>query len=384
MVDAPFRTRRRLFLAGIETVPGTEEALTPAANAIKAEAPLWSSNFNIIRTNEATSKLDDAGALVGAGSATISAGVFAKGSGTAGVAPEQGALWRAGGLAQTLLAADITGTATAGGVNTITVPDAANMRVGQMMETTAGAGSGQARVIRQIAGNVVTVFPDWATNPDATTQFAVRASTLYAPADVNLELATGYVYDQPLTGASHRLRKVVAASAEAAMTIPAGGLVRTAFTLNGKIPSNPADVADPGQPTFDTPTAPSFLGVSAYLGDAVVKFSQTTLNMGNTVSLVQDPAEPFGFGGGVITARNINGQINPRQLATATRDEFADFQTGTPRELWFSWGTVAGNRISVFAPEVRYTGANPDEDEGVVVGAVPFEVVDGNLAVLFW
>lgn len=384
MADVPFRTRRKLWLAGIETTPGVEEALTVGANAIKAENPNWSPNPNIIRTDEATSKLDDAGPIVGGISAAMSGDVFMKGSGTAGTAPEQGVFWRAGGLAEHLLGADITGTASAGSANTITVPDASAMRVGQIMETTAGAGSGQTRAIKSIAVNVVTVFPDWTTPPDVTTQFAVRASALYTPADTGLEVLTSYLYDLPVSGANARLRKLIGGVSEAAISIPTGGLVRTTFSLSGKLPGNPADVADPGAPTFDAVDPVPFLGVDAHLGQAAVQMSQVNINLGNSVQLVPDPAETLGFDQGTITRRNVNGTINPRQLATATRDEFADFTAGAVRELWLSWGSVAGNRMSIFSPAVKYTGAAPGDDEGISINDVPFEPVDGALNILFW
>ena len=72
-----------------------------------------------------------------------------------------------------------TGTAQAGGTNTITLDSGASstddLYIGSSIRTTGGTGSGQTRYISDYVGSskVATVSENWTTQPDATTTFAV-------------------------------------------------------------------------------------------------------------------------------------------------------------------------------------------------------------------
>lgn len=73
----------------------------------------------------------------------------------------------------------LTGTATAGGTNTITLPSSAvatdDIYNGSKITLTGGTGSGQAVIIEDYVGSsrVATVAANWATQPDATSTFTI-------------------------------------------------------------------------------------------------------------------------------------------------------------------------------------------------------------------
>ena len=85
----------------------------------------------------------------------------------------------------TLTASGVTsdsGTAQAGGANTITLKASSSYTTddapnGMFIRITAGTGSGQVRHVEDYvaATKVLTVFPAWTTQPDATSQYSVKA-----------------------------------------------------------------------------------------------------------------------------------------------------------------------------------------------------------------
>src|SRR3990172_10703452 len=99
-----YRTRNRMWLVKIEPTPGTDAAPTPANDAVLVENPLPDPEFEVLQTAEVTGSLDGRGPIVGGGFFQQSGDVLAKGSGTAGTAPEYGPLLRASAMSETLTA----------------------------------------------------------------------------------------------------------------------------------------------------------------------------------------------------------------------------------------------------------------------------------------
>lgn len=72
-----------------------------------------------------------------------------------------------------------TGTATAGGATTLTNGAktwGTNMWANYQIRITAGTGVGQIRTISSNTGTVITVSAAWATNPDATSVYAIEGN----------------------------------------------------------------------------------------------------------------------------------------------------------------------------------------------------------------
>jgi hypothetical protein len=72
-----------------------------------------------------------------------------------------------------------TGTATAGGANTITNSAkawATNQWANSQVRITAGTGAGQIRTVASNTGTVITTSAGWATNPDATSQYSIEGN----------------------------------------------------------------------------------------------------------------------------------------------------------------------------------------------------------------
>ena len=111
------------------------------------------------------------------------------GSGVAATAPRFSPLLQASGM-NVAAVAEITGTPTAGGTNTLTLADlagsnpASDTYLGFPIEITAGLGVGSKGVIiaHNGATREVTVVPSTATfNTDATSAYKIPAFSLYQP-----------------------------------------------------------------------------------------------------------------------------------------------------------------------------------------------------------
>ena len=70
------------------------------------------------------------------------------------------------------------GTASAGGVATITVETGADEDLGRKIFLTGGTGSGQVSRIISRSGAVYTVSPSWSTTPGATTTYMIASVEL--------------------------------------------------------------------------------------------------------------------------------------------------------------------------------------------------------------
>jgi hypothetical protein len=72
-----------------------------------------------------------------------------------------------------------TGTATAGGANTLTNSArnwSTNQWANSQVRITAGTGAGQIRTVASNTGTVITTSANWTTNPDATSQYSIEGN----------------------------------------------------------------------------------------------------------------------------------------------------------------------------------------------------------------
>lgn len=379
---ADFLTRNRTFLAGIEAVAGTEEALTVATDHIPVENPEPSQNFEVLETNEVGGSLDGSAPIVGGGYYGFSEQVIMRGSGVAGTAPKWSALMRGAAMALTLTAADVSDTAQAGAASEITLAagDTAgdDDYIGMVLATTGGTGSGQTCVVTDFDATtkIATVFPAWTVVPDVTTTYVIHANALYAPATAGLETLTCFLYDNAIAAATNSLlRKIVGASNNATFAIPTRGLPRMTFTQRGILPALPTNVAAPATPAAETLVPPVMINADVHLGANVVKHNEITFDLGLNIQQADDPGAAYGYDVAYPTSRKIVGSINPQLVLLSERDAFSDFVSGTSRALWVRWGDAAGNRFSMFAPSIRYTGNDAIDQNGYNGETLPFECV---------
>ncbi|MBI4184914.1 MAG: hypothetical protein HY521_13065, partial [Proteobacteria bacterium] len=347
-----YRVKNQLLLAEPEAASGTEESPSVGANAIKVRAPIqYSPNFDALDTDTVTGSLSQSAPVVGGGNVGLRTGCYLKGSGAGGTAPDYGALLRGCGLSQTTTAADVTGTAQAGGASTITLAAGASAvddaYAGMVIRTTGGTGSGQARVISDYVGatKVATVVPAWTVQPDATTTFSIDANVLYRPASAGLETLTLWTYQHHNDpGQDSRRRRIAGAAGNVSGSVTPRALATLDFAFTGILPAAPDDVARPSDPTYQAQDPEPFVNALAYLGGAPVKFAEFSFDLGNRIEMPDDPAAAHGFDYAQVVARAAAGRIVPNLVLVSSRDAFSDWLASASRSLWLRWGSAAGKR----------------------------------------
>lgn len=374
-----YRTRNQLLLAAIQDTRGTEETLT-ISDAVRVRNLSYTPNFEQVETDYVQASLTRSEPQTGGGNAGMSFGTFLSGAGSAGAAPDFGIFLRAAGMSETLTAAAVTGTAQAGGASTITLASGASAvddaYKGMVVRTTDGTGSGQVAAITGYVGStkVATVTPAWDTQPDSTTDYSIDANALYRPVSVGLELATLYAFQYPNAG-NPRRRRLFDAAANFDLSLPPRGLAELNFSFTGLLPAAPDDVSSPGSPSFAAADPQPVLSAEAYLGGAAVKYSELTFDIGNDVQMFDAVGEAFGYDSGEVVSRNANGRIVPNLVQTSSRNAFQDWLASAERALWVRWGSVAGRRVSILWPRIRYTGHEETDVRGFAAEALPFRAV---------
>lgn len=384
-----FLTRNRLVTAKVETTSGTDAVPTAADDAVLVEEPRANPNMELEQTNEATGSLDNTQSIVGGGYDEGTLRFFAKGSGTAGTAPEFDPYLKAAALGLTTLAAASAGTAQAGATGTITLAAGGPSTdlTGFVIETTGGTGPGQSRVITayNTTTKVAAVYPDWTTTPDATTTYSVRAGNLYVPASTALKTITQYLYKKNSGSGDAILKKIVGAAANLAFAMQTRQTGKFTVTLRGQL-SAPSSVSNPTGAVFDSTRPRPLRDADAFLGGSRVCFRNFSFDLGNQIVQGDCPGQEFGYDPARVVNRKITGRLNPQLVTLADRDAFADMVAGTTLKLWLSWGETIGNRVSLYFPQVVYTGQEDDDLDGISADGLPFEAVgaDSSVYLLFF
>ena len=372
-----YRTLNQTVLAKVETTQGEDAAPTTTDDAVLVENPSRNPNLGIVETNEVTGALDDRGPLPAGGFSPFTCDVWLKGSGTGGVPPEFAPFLLGCAMAETILTPALTGTATAGASNTITVVSATGVAVGMIIRTTGGTGPGQTRVITAINSLILTVFPAWTVTPDATTTYSIDAQVLYAPTSTNLDTVTIYRYRHRSDGGDSKLDTVLGAAGSWTLNIPVRNPGRLSFNYQGQL-SAPTDVTPPSAAVYDSVRPFPYLNALTYLGSSAIKLNTLSLDFGGQVQLIDNPAQAFGYDAAGVTRRRISGRFNPPTELQSVRDAFSGWLNQTSQQFWVAYGSTAGNRVSIYLPEVRYSGVEEEDVNGFAHEGLPFRALGQN------
>lgn len=384
-----FLTRNRLVLAKTETTSGTDATPAAASDAVLVEEPRATPNMELEQTDEVTGSLDTTQSIVGGGFMERTHRFFAKGSGTPGTAPEFTPYLQAAALGLTTLASDQDDTAQAGAAATITLAAGASSAdlTGFVITLDGGTGSGQTRVITayNTTSKVASVYPAWTTEPDATSTYVVSAGNVFVPVSTSLKTITDYLYKKNSGGGDAILEKLVGAAANLSFAMQTRQTGKFTATLRGKL-DDPAGVTNPTGAVFDTTRPRPLRDADAVLGGNTVCFRNFTLDFGNEIVQADCPGEEFGYEAARVVSRKPTGRINPKLLTLSSRDAFADMIAGTTKQLWLNWGETAGNRVSIYIPQLVYTGKEDDDLDGISADGLPFEAAgaDAWLYLLFY
>lgn len=362
--------RNAVVLAKIETTEGTDSVPTGGSNAILVSdmtlEPLAGSEVSLayIRQSFGASpsiRVEDY--------TTCSFTIDIAGSGTAGVAPAWGPLLRGCGFSQTLTASAVTGTATTGAASSITLAAGAtdDMYVGATITITGGTGSGQSRVVTNYAASskVATVHKAWVTTPDATSTYSISANAAYTPVSTGFESLTIY-YN--VNGVRHKL---TGAKGSVSFTMSANERPSMKFSFTGVY--NP--VSDAAESTADfsafqvpppitsTNTIASIAGKLTDGSATGVQLQSWNLDMANAVKHRQ----LVGSAGVILTDRAPAGSISLEATTVTFKDWWDYVRTSSRDPFLIQNGTVAGNIVSIYAPQLQLTSPSYADSDGITM-----------------
>jgi hypothetical protein len=135
------------------------------------------------------------------------------------------------------------------------------------------------------------------------------------------------------------------------------------FTVNGApYSSTQQNMATVPTPTYQQPTYYGFKGVGLTLGSLAasdIRFSRLTISSNYEVVLPENANNTaYGVDYAMFTKRQFIASFDPLLAETSTVnwfDYFADPQ-GNAGDMFFSFGSGAGNRVEVYAPNYSFRG----------------------------
>lgn len=363
-----FLTRKRALLSKIETTYGVDPVPTGAADAILM------SNLTVSPMEMTLTQRQNVKAYMGA-NPNVLAAIYAKlsfdvevaGSGTAGTAPAYDELLRACALSATSLATAVTGTATAGGTTTITLPVSASASDGtyngMTIYLTGGTGAGQNAVISNYVGatKVATLTNALATAADATTVISIPVQVVYKPVSNTLESCTFY------TSVDGLRQIMVGARGSVSMKASAQGIPMWSFSFTG-IYATPTDTAIPAVTLtqFAAPLAINYqnttgLNIAGYTAGVVSDFS---FDLANSVTF---RSLPGGAENVVLTDRQPSGSITFEATTIAAKDWWTSMKQVNLGVFSVTHGTVAGNKVKFDAPAMQLTAPSLGDKDGITM-----------------
>ena len=373
----PLLTRKRLIAAEIESIYGTDP--TPgAANAILVRdlniTPMQSDvvNRDLVRPYLGASEQLLANTRVGC---TFS--VELAGSGTAGTAPRFGSVLRACGLAETAYTPAVTGTAAAGGSNSITLDGSAsssnNAYNGLILRITGGVGNGTVAIVTGYVGStkVASLRPLGSTvTPDATSQYSIGLQTVYTPVSTAFSSVTIH-YN--IDGVLHKL---TGCRGTFSINATVGEIPSIDFTMTGifNAPTDTAFVA----PTYADQSTPRIFKSGNSGGFNLLGYGtclqSVTMDIGNSIiyrELVNCTKEVL------LTDRSTTGTVALEAPTIAAKDYFtAALTDDTLGDLSFIHGNTGGNIVSLISAGRADIGdPSYNDQDGIHMLNIPYTLI---------
>ena len=368
-MTTPLLTRKRVLLSKIETTYGVDAAATGAANAILCRAINPTPQDSEFASRDLIRQyLGNSEQLPAAVNGKLEVEVELAGSGTAGTAPAWAPLMRACGFSQTLNASAVTGSAQAGGSNTITLAAGAsavdNIYRGLPISITSGTGSGQTQYIIAYNGTtkVATVANNWTTNPAAASGYSILAGCVFAPVSASFESLSHYLN---VDGVRHRF---YGSRGNVELSLAVKEIPTLKFSFTGLyVPVDDSALPTADYTGFRPPLTANSTNTPVFtlhgIAAGVAPLSALSLNAGNTV--VHRPL--IGEESVLITDRKSTGQVTIEAQSVATRDWWAIARAATLGTMTLEHGTAAGNICAVVAPAVQITGPTYTDLDGIAM-----------------
>ena len=368
-------SRKRLILCkseasyGVDITPaGTDALLVRSLDVTPIEADVVSRD--LIRNY-----LGNSDQLLAQTRVSISFQVEMAGSGAAATAPRFSSLLKACGMAETITAAAVTGSAVAGGAGTITLAAGASavddFYNGMVISITSGTGNGHIGLITDYVGStkVATVQASTATFvPAAASAYSIAANVGYLPVSTGFSSATIYFNNDGI------LHKITGARGTFTLTTGVGEIPTIDFQLTG-IYNAPTDTAAPTT-TYSDQATPVIFQAGNTSAFSILNYTACLQSLSFNVANETVYRELVGCTKEVmITNRAPAGECMIEAPTIAQKDFFTIANNDTTGTLTLLHGSTAGNRVTLLAPKVDITNPSYADQDGIQMLNIPYVAI---------
>ena len=369
-------TRKRLLLAEIESTYGTDPTPGAADAVLVRDLNITPVQSDVVSRDLVRPYLGASEQLLANTRVECTFSVELAGSGTAGTAPRFGSVLKACGLAETAVTPAVTGTATAGALNSITLAVGSSATndayKNQILRITAGTGIGTVAIVTGYVGST-RVASLRALNgnvtPDNTSAYSIGLQTVYTPVSSAFSSATLY-YN--IDGVLHKL---TGARGTFSINTTVGQIPTIDFTMT-VIYNAPTDTAAPSVTYADQATPLIFkagnsgaFNMLAYSGC----LQSVSMDSGNSIiyrELVGCTKQVL------ITDRAATGTVVIEAPTIADKDYFtASLTDGNLGDLSFIHGSTAGNIVSLISNRVDIGDPSYSDQDGIHMLSLPYTAV---------
>ena len=360
---------KRVVLAALETAYGVDSSPTAADAILLSKLTLSPLEGESVQRDFIKPYFGSSGEIRVSNFAKLEFEVELAGSGTPGIAPPWGKLLQACGFDERLISTDVIDVSPSAGTSNTIVLSAAdsaidNFYTGCTIELTAGTGVGQKREIINYDGSTktATVSVPWATTPDSTSGYTIRAAARYVPIsnfNTNSSLSLYFNVD----GVRHIL---LGARGTFSIDLSAKALPVFKFVFTGLL----GTISDSALPSatfgqWQTPDTVSTanttdINLQGY-NSAVVQ----TLKFDIAASVVY--RQLVGAESVVITGRKPTGSVSIEAVTVAEKDWWTSAKNAQTGEFGVKHGQTAGNSIALISNTMQLTSPKYADSDNVAM-----------------
>ena len=368
-------TRKSLLLAKSESTYGTDISPAGTDAVLVRSLEVTPIEADTVSRELIRPYLGGSEQLLANAHVSVTFAVELVGSGTAATAPRFSSLLKACGMAETITASAVTGTAQAGSAGSITLAAAASatsgIYVGMIISITSGTGSGSSGLISAYNGTtkVATVKAITAAfTPGASSLYSIAANVGYRPVSSSFSSATIYYNNDGI------LHKITGARGTFTITGTVGEIPTIEFTMMG-IYNAPTDTAAPtatysdqADPLIFKADNTSAFAVYGYAG-CLMEFSFDIANETLYRELVGCTKEV------IITTRAAEGEMKIEAPTIAQYDFFTAALASTTGAVTLMQGTTAGNRVTIVLPSISLANPAYEDEDGIQMLGLPYVAI---------
>lgn len=371
----PLLSRKRLILSKIESTYATDSSPAGTDAILVRNLDITPIEADVVSRDLIRPYLGNFDQLLAQTRVSITFEVEMAGSGTAGTAPRFNSLLRACGLAETLLAAPVTGSATAGAAGSITLAAGASavddFYNGMVITITSGTGNGHVGMIVDYVGStkVATVQPVTTTFvPAAASAYSIAANAAYKPVSAGFESATIYFNNDGV------LHKATGCRGTFSLNCTVGQIPTINFTMTG-IYNAPTDTAAPAV-TYSNQATPQIFKAGNTNAFSILDYSACLMSCSFDIANEVIYRELVGCTKSItITNRAPAGECMIEAPTIAQKDFFTIANNDTTGRINLLHGTNAGNRVGLLASVVDIGNPAYSDSDGIQMLSLPYVAI---------